>query len=326
LAIVRVNRAVRRQREREALEIRLAGLREGLHVEDIAERIGRLDDVLPLLAWRWAHGWSRSELSARIDAAYERDGLAPPSLTDPHILRWEHGQRRPNDERIDYLCRVYQTRPDRLGFGEDHSLPEITHLERAGLLDIYPHTDDESTRDLFARISSARRRVNVFGLTRNFYARDHVLPMIEAKARTVPVRMFMMDPRSDSRRDRYRLEPAEAALENADRYLREVLGPLIEAEVRLADYAPRGAGLQVWLYNFPCSFAIEEIDDEYRVMLYGHGKRGTDGPILIFGQDTPYAEYFASQMRWVERLAQQPWEPWKSKGLEVYRAADVVAR
>ncbi|OLF17927.1 hypothetical protein BU204_08945 [Actinophytocola xanthii] len=219
---------------------------------------------------------------------------------------------------------MYRTRPDRLGYGEDHSVPEITHLERAGLTDIYARTDDESMRDLFGRIASARHRVNVFGLTRNFYARDHVLPMIEAKARTIPVRMYMMDPTTDSRRDRYRLEPGEAAMENPDRYLREVLRPLVAAEERLADFTERGGGLQVWLYNFPCSFAIEEIDDHYRVMLYGHGKRGTDGPILIFGQDTPYTEYFASQMRWVERLAVEPWEPWTSKGLEVYRAADVI--
>ena len=262
--MARVDRTVRRQREREATQIRLAGLREGSHVEDIAERIARLDGVHPLLAWRWAHGWSRSELSARLDAAYEHDGLAPPNLTDPEILRWEHGQRRPNDERIDYLCRVYRTRPDRLGFGEDHSAPDTSHLQRAGLLDLYPRTDADSMRDLFGRLTAARRRVNVFGLTRNFYARDHVLPMIEAKARTVPIRMYMMDPTCASRRDRYRLEPAEAAMENPDRYLREVLGPLTAAEHRLADHARRGAGLEVWLYNFPCSFAIEEIDDDYR--------------------------------------------------------------
>jgi hypothetical protein len=59
-------------------------------------------------------------------------------------------------------------------------------------------------------------------------------------------------------------------------------------------------------------------------MLYGHGMRGTDGPIMIFGPDTPYAEYFGSQMRWIERLAREPWEPWVSKGLEVYRAADAL--
>lgn len=277
-----------------------------------------------MLAWRWAHGWSRSELSARIDAAYEQDGLAPPHLSDPEILRWEHDQRRPNDERVAYLCRVYRTRPDRLGYGEDHSVQETTHLERAGLIDVYARTDDESMRDLFGRIAGARRRVNVFGLTRNFYARDHVLPMIEAKARTVPVRMFMMDPKCASRRDRYRLEPGEAAMEDPGRYLREVLRPLVAAEARLTEYTERGAGLEVWLYNFPCSFAIEEIDDEYRVMLYGHGKRGTDGPILIFGQGTPHAHYFESQMRWVERLAVEPWEPWTSKGLEVYRAVNTL--
>lgn len=321
----RVDRSVRRARQREALEIRLKGLREGAHVEDIAERITRMEDVQPLLAWRWAHGWSRSELSARLDATYEQDGLAPPHLTDPEICRWEHGKRRPNEERVDYLCRVYRTRPDRLGFGEDHSVPEISHLERAGMIDIYPQTNDDSMRDLFGRIASARHRVNVFGLTRNFYARDHVLPMIEAKARTVPVRMYLMDPTSASRRDRYRLEPGEAAMEDPERYLREVVRPLTEAEKNLAEFTRRGAGLEIWMYNFPCSFAIEEIDDEYRVMFYGHGKRGTDGPIMVFGESTPCTEYFASQMRWIERLASEPWEPWKSKDLRVYRCVDQLS-
>jgi hypothetical protein len=322
---MRTDRALRRQWERQAIETRLAGLREGLNVEAIAERmIDQLDDVHPLQVWRWAHGWTRSELSARIDAAYERDGLAPPRLTDPEICRWEHGKRRPNEERVNYLCAVYRTRPDRLGFGEDHSVHETTHLEQAGLRDLYPRTDDDSMRDLFGRIAAARSRINVFGLTRNFYARDHVLPMIEAKAQHVPVRMYMMDPRCDSRRDRYRLEPAEAAMENAERYLREIVRPLHEAEQRLSAHIDQGAGLELWLYNFPCSFAIEEIDDEYRIMLYGHGKRGTDGPILIFGGNTPYTEYFSSQLRWVERLAAGTWEPWKSKGLRLYRAATVL--
>lgn len=321
----RVERSTRRRRERDALEIRLAGLRDGIHVEDIVERIAQLDGVHPLLAQRWARGWSRSEVAARVDAVYRSDGLAAPGLSDPVICRWEHGQRRPSDERIDVLCRVYRTRPDRLGFGEDHSVTEVSHLERAGLLDIYPRTDDDATRDLFGRIASARHRVNVFGLTRNFYARDHVLPMLEGKARSVPVRMYMMDPTASSRRDRYRLEPGEAAMENADRYLREVMRPLLAAEERLVGHVDRGAGLEVWLYNFPCSFAIEEIDDEYRVMLYGHGKRGTDGPIMVFGEETPYTDYFSSQLRWVERLAEKPWEPWESKNLRVYRARELLS-
>jgi len=53
------------------------------------------------------------------------------------------------------------------------------------------------------------------------------------------------------------------------------------------------------------------------VMLYGHGKRGREGPMLAFDRGTPYWDYFDSQMQWLERLASDPREPWTSKGLVV---------
>jgi hypothetical protein len=61
-------------------------------------------------------------------------------------------------------------------------------------------------------------------------------------------------------------------------------------------------------------------------MLYGHGKRGTEGPILVFDENTPYWNYFADQIQWLERLAKSPREPWTSKGLLVrpLQEADLV--
>jgi hypothetical protein len=93
-----------------------------------------------------------------------------------------------------------------------------------------------------------------------------------------------MDPYCESRRDRYRLEPVEAAMENPSRYMREVVRPLYAAAERVAPAALPSAGMRVYTYNFPCSFAIEKIDRTCRVMLYGHGKRGTEGPILVFSE------------------------------------------
>jgi hypothetical protein len=49
-------------------------------------------------------------------------------------------------------------------------------------------------------------------------------------------------------------------------------------------------------------------------MLYGHGKRGTESPIFVFGDNTPYWNYFAGQIQWLERLVESPQEPWASKG------------
>ncbi|MFB8241981.1 helix-turn-helix domain-containing protein [Kitasatospora purpeofusca] len=312
------DRATRRAADRDARAIRLRGIRDGLTPHEIAARIlADLPTVHPLEAHRWAHGWSRGELSTRLDLAYEADGLRGPGIADAELCRWEHGSRRPSDERIDYLCRVYGTRPDRLGYGRDYSGAMLGHLEQAGLADLFPLTNVESKADLITRMRGARERVVMFGLTRNFYGSDEILPILTAKSREVPVRIFIMDPHCDSRRDRYRLEPAEAAMEDPARYEREVLRPLAEAAARAQ------GDLRIYLYNFPCSFAMEQVDDSIRVMLYGHGKRGTDGPIMTFdkgdGDGTPYWQYFDSQLAWAQRLAdaEETPEPWRSKGIAV---------
>ncbi|MCF2533000.1 hypothetical protein [Yinghuangia soli] len=171
------------------------------------------------------------------------------------------------------------------------------HRELEVLAGMFPHTGSDSQADLTDRIRNAARRITMFGLTRNFYASPEMLALFEAKAAAgIPVSVYAMDPHCPSRRDRYRLEPAEAALADPDHYTRTILDPITEA-------AERTPQLTLLLYDFPCSFAMEEIDDTIRVMLYGHGVRGTDGPILAFGPGTEYHAYFAAQLRWLEGLA-----------------------
>ncbi|MBG6089880.1 helix-turn-helix domain-containing protein [Actinomadura viridis] len=269
-------------------------------------------DVFPLEAWRLANGWSRTEVSRRIDMLYEADGLMPPGLDSATLCRWELGERRPGEERIDYLCRLYRTRPDRLGYGTDHTGAEVPNLQRAGIVDAYPYTCQESEQDLRDRLAGARHRINLFGLSRNYYVRGEVLPLLEERAGAgVPVHVYVMDPGCCSRRDRYRIEPAEATMEDPERYTREILVPLHRA-------AGRHEAFRIFTFNFPCSFAIEEIDDACRVMIYGHGKRGTQGPIITFGEGSPSHTYLADQIRWLERLAEDPeFEPWASKGIRV---------
>lgn len=302
----------RREIERAANVIRFDGIRKGLATEEVAERIIRnVPNVLPLEAWRFAHGWTRAEVSARIDSLYVLDGLQPPNIDNSRICRWEHGERRPNEERIEYFCRLYKTRPDQLGFGNDHTPGKTGHVQRTGIIDAFPYTGEESEIDLIERISSAQSRINLFGLTRNYYAEPRMQRVLEEKVSRVPITMYLMDPHCESRRDRYRIEPAEAAMENPDRFVREVLRPLHEISLR----SPK---LRVFLYNFPCSYAIEEIDDACRVMLYGHGKRGTQAPIVIFGDDSSSHTYFTDQIRWLERLSEGDTpEPWASKGIIV---------
>jgi hypothetical protein len=313
-----MTRSQRLHLARQATEIRHRCLRDGLAPEAIVEVICReVPQMFALEAWRLAHGWSRVEVSARLDALYEADGLAAPRISSAELCRWEHGQRRPSDERIEYLCRLYSTRPDRLGFGMDYSHVEVGHLARAGITDLWPRSSPETYADLVERVRTAHEEITVFGLTRNFYAKDEILPLFESKAAAIPVTFFVMDPYCDSRRERYRLEPVEAAMENPGRYMREVLRPLYAAAQRVAPAATPSAGMRVYTYNFPCSFAIEKVDRTCRVLLYGHGKRGTEGPIFVFKEGTPYWDYFVSQLEWMKRLADDPREPRTTKGLLV---------
>ncbi|MEO3853522.1 helix-turn-helix transcriptional regulator [Acrocarpospora sp. B8E8] len=304
----------RRSIDREAKALLHESLRLGLAAEETVDRIlRRMPEVKPLEAWRFANGWTRGEVSARLDALYRSAGLAPPGIDQATICRWEHDERRPSDERIEFLCRLYRTRPDRLGFGVDHSMADTNHLQRVGIIDAYPYTSEASESDLIRRITEARKRINMFGLTRNFYGRDSILTLFGQKAtQGIPIQIFVMDPTCESRRDRYRIEPAEAAMEDPDRYIREILRPLHKSMQKYPQ-------LKVFLYNFPCSFAIEEIDDVCRVMLYGHGKRGTQGPIITFGGETSAHNYFVDQIRWMERLAHEAVipEPWASKNISV---------
>jgi hypothetical protein len=80
-------------------------------------------DCSLLEATRLAHGLTRQQLSWAVDALYEEDGLAPPHLDPSDIWAWERGRHQPTPEHQRYLTRAYRTRPDRLGFGEDHSRP-----------------------------------------------------------------------------------------------------------------------------------------------------------------------------------------------------------
>ncbi len=199
----------------------------------------------------------------------------------------------------------------------DYGDVDVSQLASAGISRMWPRSSPETFDDLAARISEARHEITVFGLTRNFYARDSALPLFEDKAVQVPVTFYVMHPECSSRQDRYRLEPIEAAMEDPTRYTREILRPLYLTAKQIERTARPSAGLRIYTYNFPCSFAIERIDQSCRVMLYGHGKRGTEGPLMVFDEGTPYWDYFTDQLDWLHRLAAGPREPWTTKGIEV---------
>jgi hypothetical protein len=172
-------------------------------------------------------------------------------------------------------------------------------------LTILPTRELSPEQDLQYRVKSAKDKIIVFGLTRNYYTTYKMRNLLEEKSRDVPIRLYLMDPSSKSRKDRYRIEPYETTKEDSSRLEKEIAGSFQELLSR-TDRSPAGSklpGLSIYYYNFPCSYAIELIDDVCRIMLYGHGKRRTDSPIFIFGKDSPHYDYFASQIEWIERIA-----------------------
>ena len=296
----------------QAESIRIECAKRGLAIEEIANRIRQaLPEVSSLRSWRLAAGWALDEVCDRLIALYREKGSSTRTADRSVVSQWESGEQQPDDENIEYLCELFHTYPDRLGFGSRQDVGHINHVERAGIIDAYPYTSNESEADLMDRILAARHRITMFGLTRNFYVRKEPLRVFEEKSKFVPIKIYVMHPFCESRRDRYRVEPTEARMENPGKYVADVLRPLAAA-------AERQPGLKIFTYNFPCSFAMEEIDDVVRVMLYGHGKLGTQGPIITFTKGgSPYS-YFVEQLNWLQRLAEGNLpDPWASKGVEV---------
>ncbi len=100
--------------------LRDQGLARDWPVERIVEGFG----VSRLKAHRLARGWSRPQAVEAVLATYDAEGLARPGLTTGRLCHWEHGKTRPGEEYLDRLCRVYQTRADRLGYGHDYASSE----------------------------------------------------------------------------------------------------------------------------------------------------------------------------------------------------------
>jgi tetratricopeptide (TPR) repeat protein len=99
-------------------ELRAQGRSIPQIVEAIVDRFG----VSRLKAHRLARGWTRPQAVERILATYDADGLARPKLTPQRLCAWEHDPKvRPGEDYLDRLCRVYETRPDQLGYGHDYT-------------------------------------------------------------------------------------------------------------------------------------------------------------------------------------------------------------
>ena len=181
----------------------------------------------------------------------------------------------------------------------------IIFKESDSQITILPTQELSSEQDLKNRVKSAKDKIIVFGLTRNYYTTYKMRNLLEEKSRDMPIRLYLMDPSSKSRKDRNRIEPYETTKEDSAQIEKEIEGAFREL-LKRTDRSPAGSnlpGLSIYYYNFPCSYAIELIDDVCRIKLYGHGKGRTDSPLLIYNKDNLDYDYFASQIEWMEQIA-----------------------
>lgn len=77
--------------------------------------------VTLLKAQRLAHDWTLDQVAEQVCRICEEAGLGRPLLTPQRVSHWESGREAPSPKYLDALCRLFRTRPDRLGFGHDYS-------------------------------------------------------------------------------------------------------------------------------------------------------------------------------------------------------------
>jgi excisionase family DNA binding protein len=91
------------------------GRAQGRPTPELAAQLAAQAGITRLWAWRLATGWTRADLLGRLRQ------LGATTVDESMVWRWETGERQPSRKHLDRLCRVYQTRPDQLGYGHDYT-------------------------------------------------------------------------------------------------------------------------------------------------------------------------------------------------------------
>ena len=63
-----------------------------------------------------ASGVALADVVAQVRARYAAEGRTPPRFSETLLSAYESAQKRPGPEYLHYLCAVYQTDPEDLGY------------------------------------------------------------------------------------------------------------------------------------------------------------------------------------------------------------------
>jgi hypothetical protein len=95
--------------------IRANGRRQGWTEARVVLGIQIAFNLTPLAAYRLWRWWTREETVASIRAVASEAGVER-VITTTDLDDWEVGRRRVPADLLDAVCRVYRTRPDRIGY------------------------------------------------------------------------------------------------------------------------------------------------------------------------------------------------------------------
>jgi transcriptional regulator with XRE-family HTH domain/tetratricopeptide (TPR) repeat protein len=110
-----------------ARRIRLVAEQQGWPLDKTADEIHRHCKVHLLRAHRLARGWTLIDVVERAQKESIEAGEPLPTMTHQRLSSWENGSDTPTPRYLDALCRLYRSRPDRLGFGRDYSTSETPY-------------------------------------------------------------------------------------------------------------------------------------------------------------------------------------------------------
>ena len=103
-----------------ARSVRRQGLAEGWPEQQIVQAIHEQCGVSLLRAHRLARGLTLEDVVAELRSIHATVWGKEPALSHQRVSQWENGADAPTARYLDTLCRLYATRPDRLGFGNDY--------------------------------------------------------------------------------------------------------------------------------------------------------------------------------------------------------------
>lgn len=163
-------------------------------------------------------------------------------------------------------------------------------------------TDQAYLENLKERLQNAQKDITIFAICHTHLLQGEFAHLLLERAQSLPVKLYLLNPQSAAKEERYRLEPPTARFHQGhERFETEVLQPALAL---FREAQAKHANLHVFLYDFVPGEALEKIDNQIAVITYGLGTRGTSSPVIIYDVQDENGSFFAKQVKWLNDLTE----------------------